>query len=149
MGHCWRSLDKLISNVLLWTPMHGLTSVGWPARTYVHQLCADTGCNLEDLVEVMDVSDEWQERIGGTLCYKHNLMISYLFLRNYNDLVKCKRRPHINIIKLQIELEISSFSNLCRQKSCYDVPFLLCFGNIHTNTRVISSGKSDVKVLTN
>ena len=27
-GHFWRSKDKLISNVLLWTPSHGCASVG-------------------------------------------------------------------------------------------------------------------------
>ena len=27
-GHCWRSKDTLISNILLWTPTHGHTSVG-------------------------------------------------------------------------------------------------------------------------
>ena len=28
MGLCWRSRDKLISNVLLWTPTHGCVSAG-------------------------------------------------------------------------------------------------------------------------
>ena len=27
-GHCWRSRDKLISDVLLWTPSHGRTKAG-------------------------------------------------------------------------------------------------------------------------
>ena len=52
--HCWRSKDKLIINVLLWTPSHGGAKVEWPARTYIQQLCADTGCSLGDLLEVMD-----------------------------------------------------------------------------------------------
>ena len=34
-GHYWRSKDKLISNILLWTPSYGGTSVGWPTRTYL------------------------------------------------------------------------------------------------------------------
>ena len=33
-GHCWRSRDKLISDVLLWTPTHGRAKAGRPARTY-------------------------------------------------------------------------------------------------------------------
>ena len=41
VGHCWRSKDKLISDVLLWTPTHGHASVGWLERTYSHQLCAE------------------------------------------------------------------------------------------------------------
>ena len=30
-GHCWRSRDELISNVLLWTPTHGRAKAGRPA----------------------------------------------------------------------------------------------------------------------
>ena len=33
-GHCWRSRDELISDVLLWTPTYGRAKVGRPARTY-------------------------------------------------------------------------------------------------------------------
>ena len=54
VGHCWRSKDKLISDILLWTPTHGYASVGQPIRTYLHQLCADTGCNLENLPGVIN-----------------------------------------------------------------------------------------------
>ena len=32
--HCWRSKDKLISDVLLWTPSHGWANARRPARTY-------------------------------------------------------------------------------------------------------------------
>ena len=42
-GHCWRSKDELISDVLLWTPSHGWAKVGQPARTYIQQLCEDMG----------------------------------------------------------------------------------------------------------
>ena len=62
-GHCWRSKDELISDVLLWTPSHGWAKVGQPARTYIQQLCADTGCSLEDLPGVMDNRDGWRERV--------------------------------------------------------------------------------------
>ena len=34
-GHCWRSRDELISDVLLWTPKHGRAKSGRPARTYI------------------------------------------------------------------------------------------------------------------
>ena len=62
-GHCWRSRDKLINNVLLQTPSHGQAKAGQPARTYIQQLCADTGCRLEDLPEAMDNRDGWRERV--------------------------------------------------------------------------------------
>ena len=34
-GHCWRSRDELIRDVLLWTPTHGPAKAGRPARTYI------------------------------------------------------------------------------------------------------------------
>ena len=52
-GHCWRSKDKLISDVLLWTPTYGQAKAGRPARTCIQQLCEDTGCIPEDLPKVM------------------------------------------------------------------------------------------------
>ena len=32
-GYCWRSRDKLISDVILWTPTYGQAKAGRPART--------------------------------------------------------------------------------------------------------------------
>ena len=43
--HCWRSKDKLISDVLLWTPTYGQAKSGRPARTNIQQLYEDTGCS--------------------------------------------------------------------------------------------------------
>ena len=31
VGHCWRSRDELISDVLLWTPTYGRAKAGRPA----------------------------------------------------------------------------------------------------------------------
>ena len=44
----------LITDVLLWTPSRGRAKAGRPARTYIQQLCVDTGCSPGDLLEVMD-----------------------------------------------------------------------------------------------
>ena len=62
-GHCCRSKDELISDVLLWTPTYGCAKVGRPARTYIQQLCEDTGCNPEDLPEAMNDREKWRERV--------------------------------------------------------------------------------------
>ena len=62
-GHCWRSKDELISDVLLWTPTYGCARVGRPARTYIQQLCEDTGCNPEDLPEAMNDREKWRETV--------------------------------------------------------------------------------------
>ena len=40
-----------------------LTGVGRSAKTNNHQLCADTGCLLEDMPRVMDDRDGWGERV--------------------------------------------------------------------------------------
>ena len=53
-GHCWRSRDEFISDILLWTPSHGRTKAGRSALTYLQQLCTDTGCSRVDLPEAMD-----------------------------------------------------------------------------------------------
>ena len=58
-GHCWRSRDELLSNVLLWTPTYDRVKTGRPARTYIRQLCEDTGCIPEDLPEAMNDSENW------------------------------------------------------------------------------------------
>ena len=42
-GHCGKSRDELISDILQWTPSYGRAKAGRPARTYIQQLCADTG----------------------------------------------------------------------------------------------------------
>ena len=34
-GHCWRSKDELISDVLLWTPAYDQAKAGRSARTYI------------------------------------------------------------------------------------------------------------------
>ena len=62
-GYCWRSKDELISDVLLWTPTYGCARVGRPARTYIQQLCEDTGCNPEDLPAAMNDREKWRERV--------------------------------------------------------------------------------------
>ena len=62
-GHCWRSRDELISDVLLWTPTYGRAKAGRPARTYIQQLCEDTGCSPEDLAEAMNDREKWRERV--------------------------------------------------------------------------------------
>ena len=53
----------VIRDVLLWIPTHGRAKSGRPARTYLQQLCEDTGCCLEDLPRAMNDREEWRERV--------------------------------------------------------------------------------------
>ena len=50
---------------------YGRAKAGRPARTYIQQLCEDTGCSPEDLPEAMNDREEWRGRVrdicaGGT-----------------------------------------------------------------------------------
>ena len=62
-GHYWRSKDKHISDVLLWTTAYGQAKAGRPAQTYIQQLCEDTGCSPEDLPKAMNDRKKWRERV--------------------------------------------------------------------------------------
>ena len=56
-----------MSDILLWTPSFGQAKAGLPARTYIHQICADTGCSLEDLPGAIDNDrDGRRERVKDT-----------------------------------------------------------------------------------
>ena len=61
--HCWRSRAEFIRDVLLWTPSHGWAKAGRPTRTYIQQLCTDTRCSPEDLLEAMDDWEGWRNRV--------------------------------------------------------------------------------------
>ena len=62
-GHSWRSKEELKCDVLQWTPSHGRAKSGYPARTYMHKLYADTGFSPENLPKAMDDREEWRERV--------------------------------------------------------------------------------------
>ena len=64
-GHCFRSKGELVSDVLLWQPIHGNQSVGAPRRTYVKQLIDDSSCDLEDLPVAMTNRETWRELVNS------------------------------------------------------------------------------------
>ena len=74
-GHCWRSRDELIRDVLLRIPTHGRAKAGRPARTYIQQLCEDTGCCPEDLPRVMNDRAGVAREGQGYPCYQRDMMI--------------------------------------------------------------------------
>ena len=59
VGYCWWSKDKLINNVLLWTPTHGHTSVCWPVKTWIHQLSVNTECCRENSRDIEEQNGGW------------------------------------------------------------------------------------------
>ena len=89
-GPCWRSREELISDVLLWTPTYGRAKAGRPARTYIQQLCEDTGCSPEDLPEAMNDRERWRERFrdirasGTTWWWWYIYILSINYYKNFN-----------------------------------------------------------------
>ena len=82
-GHCWRSRDELIRDVLLWTPTHGHAKAGRSARTYIQQLCEDTGCCPEDLPRAMNDREEWAREGQGYPCYQRDMMMMMMIYISY------------------------------------------------------------------
>ena len=64
---------------------YGLTSIGQAAKTYICQLCVDTGCYLEDLPKV--IADKWEPRESVVNLFNNNhLFAQRVFLYNTNNL---------------------------------------------------------------
>ena len=87
-GHCWRSRDELISDILLWTLSYRRANAGRPARTFIQQLCADTGCRLEDVLEAMDDRKEWRERVWE-ICTIRVTWCVYIYIYIYVCVCVC------------------------------------------------------------
>ena len=81
-GHCWRSRDELISGILLQTSTYGRTKTGQPAQTYLQQLCEDTGCSSEDLLEAMNDKEKRRERVRDIRAGR----MTYIYIYIYNDI---------------------------------------------------------------
>ena len=79
-GHCRRSRDELIRDVLLWTLAYGQAKAGRPARTYIQQLCENTGCNPEDPPKAMNNREKWREG-QGYMCWRHDIMMMMIWFK--------------------------------------------------------------------
>ena len=72
-GHYWRSKDQLISDVLLWIPTYGCAKAGRPARTYIQQLCEDTGCSPKTCQRRWTIGRSGERGTGiSVLAVRHN-----------------------------------------------------------------------------
>ena len=59
-GHCWRSKNEVVSDLVLWEPKHGERSIGGQAGAFVDLLEADTAVPRDCLPAAMD--DSWLEK---------------------------------------------------------------------------------------
>ena len=85
-GHCWRSWDELISDIFLWTPSDGRAESGRPARTYIQQLCVDSGYSLEDLRKRWTLETDGDRSSRGSLLEAWHDDHYYLRCFWHNDL---------------------------------------------------------------
>ena len=75
-------MDELISDVLLWTPAYGQTKAGRPARTYIQQLCENTGCRPGDLPEAMNDREKWRHDDDDTIrIHMHSTEYKFIYRR--------------------------------------------------------------------
>ena len=142
--HWWRSRDELISDVLLWTPAYGQAKAGRPARTYIQQLCEDTGCSPEDLPEAINDGEKWRERVrdirasgmtwwGWWWCSKisHRKMI--ISTGDSDNLWK-KKKKEMNPLSFLLKLRIGQVPQFkCSQEHCV---IFSCFPKLKTHFTV-------------
>ena len=81
-GHCRRSREELVNDVLLWTPSHGRAKAGRPAQIYTQHLCADTGCSPEDLPKAMDDREMSRARVRN-ICADSRTWRRYIYIYIY------------------------------------------------------------------
>ena len=98
-------MDELISDVLLWTPTYGRAKAGRPARTYIQQLCEDTGCSPEDLPEAMNDREKWRERVrdiraSGTMMIL--MMMVMMMIRVIRSVTKIHKQNSFNQLKWKL-----------------------------------------------
>ena len=56
-------LQEKLNKDLLWAFMPGHARDSQPARIYIHQIYANTGCCVGDMQRAMDDREAWLERV--------------------------------------------------------------------------------------
>ena len=119
-GHCWRSRDELIRDVLLWIPTHGRAKAGRPARTYIQQLCEDTGCCPEDLPRAMNDREEWRERVrdiraASTIWWWWWYIYIYIYIYNYSWIYVCRNCCLVSYLS---NIKLGGFDSSLKRPTC-------------------------------
>ena len=111
VGHCRRSKDELISDILLWIPSHGWAKAGRPPRTYTQRLCADTGHSLEDLPWAMEDREGLREEGGSAksvLTVRHDI---YIYIHTHTHSTG-RTANKVNFLFLNLENTLSTVLHL-------------------------------------
>ena len=115
------------------TPHMAGQKAGWPAQTYIQQLCEDTRCSPEDLPEMMNDWEKWWERVrdiraSGMTWWRSWWWGYYNFmLRLTRDLLTIRRKHCIfqyNSIFLWAKIWFTLSPTLSRVLTCLFLEFL-------------------------
>ena len=126
VGRCWRSRDELVNDILMWTPSHGRAKAGRPARTYIQQLCTDTGYSLKDLPGAMDGRDGWWEKVreihagGVTWWWRHDdktLQVKQVMMIRRISIGGVYNSPLSLLLSISLTLSLSLFLYLFLSRS--------------------------------
>ena len=97
----WQSyIINVQRNVLLWTPKHGHASIGRPHKTYLHQLCEDTGCSAEELPKVMEDREGRRNRRESHPCTH-----GWWMMMSLHDVFAIIGHVHRKVIELRCQLD--------------------------------------------
>ena len=83
-GHCWRSRNEVISDVLLWTPSYGRAKTGRTSRTYIRRLCVD---EIRDIA-LRTCQKRWTIRRGGEIGSGISMLMPWHDDDDDDDIVK-------------------------------------------------------------
>ena len=70
--------------MLLWTPAYDQSKAGRPARTFIQQLCDDTGCNPDDLPKAMNDREDVEREGQGYPCLPRVMMMMMIYIYIYS-----------------------------------------------------------------
>ena len=132
-GHWWRSKDELISDVLLWTPAYGQAKAGRPARTYIQQLCKDTGCSPEDLSEARTIGRSSERGSGiSVLAARHDDDFKQFSLASVHGSFAI----NISTSSYSVQLNSSNSSNLVKYTYNFCLHAVKCQNSSLSNSSI-------------
>ena len=69
-GYYFRSNDRLLSELIVWLPSHGMgRHGGWIMKNIFDQLAENIDCEVEDLQTAVNDWERWQEKDVACLVY--------------------------------------------------------------------------------
>ena len=77
-------------------PTYGRAKAGRPARTYIQQLCEDTGCSPKDPPEAMNDREKWWERVRDIRAGSKTWWWIVVSKEGHTDSLLALDKPHHN-----------------------------------------------------